>query len=154
MRLFAVVVTVLGGWLVLCTPGAPASSGLASPQTIVTAAQVNGTWRRKDGSTLKVLALGKQRLRVAFEGIYAYRGPDGLPTANTGDCDSIAFIEGDTATFNPMGEDEPECLITMRFTGGRLLVAQEGICGFGRGVTAEGVYRRVSTARPKFDHVP
>ncbi len=154
MRLFAFVMTVVGGWLMLCTPGAPAGSGLASPQTIVTAAQVNGTWRRKDGSTLKVLALGKQRLRVAFEGIYAYPGPDGLPTANTGTCDSIAFIEGDMATFNPMGEDEPECLITMRFTGGRLLVAQEGICGFGSGVTSEGVYRRVSTARPKFDHVP
>lgn len=158
MRCFAVVMTVVcAGWM--SPAGLPpaaggAVAGLAAPQTIVTAAQVNGTWRRKDGSTLKVLALGKQRLRVAFDGVYAYLGPDGTPTANVGSGDGIAFIEGDTATFNPMGDADPECLITLRFTGGRLLVAQEGLCGFGRGVTAEGVYRRVNAAKPKFDPRP
>ena len=41
----------------------------ASGQGIVTAAQVNGTWRSKNGE-FKVWALGKQRLRVEFSGTY------------------------------------------------------------------------------------
>ncbi|MFQ3590276.1 MAG: hypothetical protein SNJ67_08245, partial [Chloracidobacterium sp.] len=127
MRSFAPLMAVLAGWLTLSTC-VLLPEVTANPQTIVTAAQVNGTWRRKDGSALKVLALGRQRLRVAFDGVYAYRLPDGTPTANIGTGDGIAFIEGDTATFNPMGDDDPECQITLRFTGGRLVVTQDGVC--------------------------
>ena len=66
------------------------------------------------------------------------------PTANMGEGSGIATIEGDTATFKPDGAED-ECKITMKFTGGRLVVTQEGICGFGHNVTADGTYRRVSS---------
>ena len=121
----------------------------AAPQKIVTAAQVNGTWRTKQGE-FKVWALGKQRLKVEFIGTYEYKS-NGELMANTGSGAGIAMIEGDTAVFKPDGLDaDDDCKITMKFTGGKLVVDQEGGCGFGQHVTAIGTYRKVSAARPKF----
>lgn len=113
----------------------------------VTAAQVNGTWRSKTG-TFKVWALGKQRLQVEFFGVYEYKSSVG-PMANTGEGSGIAFIEGDTATFKPEGSDE-DCKITMKFREGKLIVEQEGGCGFGLNVTANGTYKKVSSGKPRF----
>jgi hypothetical protein len=62
---------------------------------------------------------------------------------NTGVGEGIVFIEGDTAIFKPNGA-EAECQITMKFTGGKLFVSQEGVCGFGLNVTAAGTYRKVN----------
>lgn len=119
----------------------------ASAQSIVTAAQVNGTWSTKSGD-FKVWALGKQRLQVEFSGAYEYETSSG-PMANVGTGSGIAHIEGDTATFKPDGVEE-DCAIKMKFTRGKLIVTQEGICGFGVNVTAAGTYKRVSTRKPKF----
>jgi len=116
---------------------------------IVTAAQVNGTWQSRTG-TFKILALGKQRLKVEFSGAYFYRLQDGSEMANMGEGSGIAIIEGNEATFKP-GEAEEECQITMKFISGRLQVRQEGICGFGHNVTAAGTYRKISSRRPKFE---
>ena len=118
-----------------------------SGQKIVTAAQVNGTWRYK-ANQFKVWALGQQKLKVEFLGTYEYKTPAGW-MANTGSGSGIAVIEGDTALFRPEDADE-ECKITMRFTGGKLVVEQEGGCGFGHNVIASGVYRKVSSRKPKF----
>jgi hypothetical protein len=38
----------------------------------------------------------------------------------------------------------------MKFTGGKLIVKQEGGCGFGHNVMADGAYRKVSSRKPKF----
>ena len=46
---------------------------------------------------------------------------------------------------------EDECRITLKFTGGKLVVTQTGICGFGHNVTAEGTYKKVSAKKPKFE---
>src|SRR6266850_1216875 len=100
----------------------------AASQTIVTAAQVNGTWQTKWGE-FKVWALGRQRLQIEFSGTYEYDTPSG-PMANVGTGSGIAHIEGDTATFKPDGVDD-DCAITMKFTHGKLIVTQEGGCGFG-----------------------
>jgi hypothetical protein len=113
----------------------------------VTAAQVNGTWRSKTG-TFKVWALGKQRLQVEFFGVYEYKTSAG-PMANTGEGSGTAFIEGDTATFRPEGSDE-DCKIIMKFREGKLIVDQEGGCGFGLNVTANGTYKKVSSGKPRF----
>jgi hypothetical protein len=94
----------------------------------VTAAQVNGTWKTKS-SEFKIWALGQQRLQIEFSGVYEYKTPQG-PTANEGEGSGIATIEGDTAIFKPEGAEE-ECRITLKFTGGKLVVTQTGICGFG-----------------------
>jgi hypothetical protein len=67
----------------------------------VTAAQVNGTWTYRL-NTLKVWALGNNKLQVAFDGTYEYKSAQG-PTANTGQGSGIATIEGDTAILRPEG---------------------------------------------------
>jgi hypothetical protein len=113
----------------------------------VTAAQVNGTWKTKGGE-FRIFALGKRRLRVKFSGVYEYKTPQG-PMANEGEGSGIATIEGDTAIFKPEGAEE-ECQITLKFTGGKLVVTQTGICGFGHNVSAEGTYKRISSKKPKF----
>ncbi len=112
----------------------------AGSEKSVTAAQVNGTWKTKYGE-FKIWALGRQRLQVEFSG---------GPTANTGEGSGIATIEGDTAIFKPEGAEE-ECRITLKFTGGKLVVMQTGICGFGNNVTAAGTYKKVSGKKPKFE---
>lgn len=120
----------------------------AAAQTIVTAAQVNGTWDTRHG-TFKVWALGNQKLKVEFDGTYEYQSPSG-PTAHTGAGSGTAFIEGDTATFRPDGAED-ECKITMKFTRGKMIVTQESTCGFGHNVTAAGTYRKTSSRKPKFE---
>jgi hypothetical protein len=114
----------------------------------VTAAQVNGTWKTKYGE-FKIWALGKQRLQIDFSGVYEYKTPQG-PTANEGVGSGIATIDGDTAIFKPNGAEE-ECQIILKFTHGKLVVTQTGICGFGHNVTAAGTYKRLSAKKPKFD---
>ena len=114
---------------------------------IVTAAQINGTWRYRHNE-FRIWALGHQKLKVEFSGVYEYRSPQG-PSANLGDGGGIAQIEGDTVTFKP-DASEDECSITMKYLGGKLHVSQVGICGFGHNVTADGDYRRVSRTKPKF----
>lgn len=114
---------------------------------IVTSAQVNGTWRSRNGE-FKIWALGNQKLKIEFSGVYKYNSPQG-PMANTGEGSGIAHIDGDTAVFKPE-VSEAECAITMKFSEGKLHVSQVGICGFGFNVTAEGEYRHVSRTKPKF----
>jgi|SRR5215213_3969486 len=136
-------------WVSLALP----QSNVSQQPKVVTAAQVNGTWeyrfRNSRSGTIKILALGKQRLKVEFIGLYTYPLPDGTNNVNTGEGQSIAIIEGTQATFKP-DEAEEECLITMRFTKGVLEVDQKGACRFGLNVTLAGTYRRVSSRRPKF----
>lgn len=118
-------------------------------EKIVTAAQVNGTWKYR-GNVFKIWSLGQQKLKVDFEGTYEYKLPSGM-MANTGSGSGIARIEGDTAIFRPSGlEQNEECKIEMRFTKGKLIVKQEGVCGFGHNVFADGTYRKVSRTKPKF----
>ena len=125
----------------------PASAAVAQ-RPIVTAAQVDGTWRSKHGE-FKIWALGKRRLRVEFSGTYEYGSPYG-PMANTGEGTGIAVIDGDTAAFKPDGADD-ECRIVLKFAEDSLIVDQDGICGFGHNVSATGTYRKVSGRKPKFD---
>lgn len=133
---------------ILCFSLTLQQSNVSPKPKIVTAAQVNGTWESKLGR-FKILALGKQRLKVEFSGYYPYRLADGTKMANTGEGDGIAIIEGEQATFKPEGAED-ECAIKMKFAGRKLLVEQQGVCGFGHNVTADGTYRRVSSRRPKF----
>lgn len=132
----------------LVAPGSYQAVGFQ--EKIVTAAQVNGTWKYR-GNIFNVWALGQQKLKVEFIGIYEYKTPSG-PMANDGSGTGIARIEGDTALFRPnhLTTDE-ECKITMRFTKGKLIVEQKGECGFGLNVNASGTYRRISKTKPKFE---
>ena len=117
-------------------------------QNDVTAADVNGTWR-SGKNEFKIWALGQQKLQIEFSGVWEHESAAG-PTANTGEGSGIAKIEGDTAIFKPEGVED-ECKITLKFTRGKLVVTQEGICGFGFNVTADGTYKKTSSHKPKFD---
>jgi hypothetical protein len=108
---------------------------------------INGTWRSKTG-TLKVWALDRQKLQIEFLGVYEYETAAGL-MANTGEGSGVAFLEGDTITFNP-DESDSNCKLTMKIGEKNLTVQQEGRCGFGNNVTATGTYGKISSKNPKF----
>ena len=132
---------------ILCC-GAVLVASRASGETVVTAAQVNGTWKTKGGE-FKIWALSQKMLQVEFSGTYEYKSPEG-PNVNTGEGRGVASIEGDTAIFKPDAAED-ECRITMKFANGKLVVTQTGTCGFGNNVTAEGTYKKISSRKPKFE---
>jgi len=125
------------------------AAAIADGQSDVTAKQVNGTWNYRQNE-FKIWALGEQKLQVEFSVVYEYKTGNGEPTANTGEGSGIAKIEGNTANFKPDGAED-ECKIILKFTNGKLVVTQDGICGFGFNVSAAGTYKKVSSRKPKFD---
>ncbi len=125
---------------------------IAQTRKSVSGAEVTGTFRDVSGSELSISALGKGKLRVSFSGVYTYKMANGEPMANVGEARGEAEIAGDTATFKP--EETEKCTITLKFLmRGRLKVMQKGTdaeCGFGHNVSADGDYKKVSNAKPKF----
>jgi len=119
-----------------------------SAQSEVTAGQVDGTSKYRQNE-FKIWALGQQKLQIEFSGVWEHKTAYG-PTANTGQGSGLAKIEGDTAIFKPEGAED-ECKITLKFANEKLVVTQTGICGFGFNVTAAGIYKKVSSKKPKFD---
>jgi hypothetical protein len=132
--------------LMLALPALEQSRMNLAAQTIVTAAQVNGTWKTR-WNTFKIWALGDQKLRIEFFGTYPWANGEGV---NTGEGSGIATIEGNVASFRPEDADE-DCMITLTFTKGKLVVEQQGFCGFGHNVMADGTYKKKSGRKPKFD---
>ncbi len=125
----------------------------------VPAAEVNGTFRmnftgKYKGSfdEVKILALGGGRLRVAMDLVYPYTVKGDL-LANIGELDGHAVIKGDVAIYASPGTGK--CTITIKFVRpGTIKVSQEGSdadCGFGHNVMSDGIYRKVSGAKPKFE---
>jgi hypothetical protein len=135
----------------------------ASAQTArksVSGAEVTGTFSRSftgkfKGSTsqIKILALGKGKLKIFFDLLYPFIDGSGEMSANMGQVTGEAAIAGDTAIYST--EEYGECKITIKFVRpGTIKVTQEGGssgCGFGHNVTAEGTYKKTSSARPKFE---
>jgi hypothetical protein len=117
----------------------------------VGAAEATGTFRSKEGSEFKILALGKNKLKVQFSGIYEYKYK-GEPIANIGEASGTAVIQGDTAVFKPEGTEG--CTITIKFLPNQTIkVLQSGsdaACGFGHNVYADDTYRKTSRRKPVF----
>ena len=128
----------------------------AQSRKAVSAAEVNGTFRSYFGgrfkgsyNEIKILALGKGKLKISFDLTYPHVNGNGDLDANVGSIDGEAEIEGDTAVF--ADNEYGECAITIKFVKpGAIKVSQEGDCGFGFNVMADGNYRKVSGAKPKF----
>ncbi len=124
----------------------------AQTRKSVSGTEVTGTFRDESGSEFRILALGKGKLRVAFSGIYMHMTASGEKMPNLGEASGEAIISGDTAIFRR--EDTKQCTITIKFlTRGRLKVTQKGTdveCGFGNNVSADGDYKKISSAKPKF----
>jgi hypothetical protein len=131
----------------------------AQNRKAVGAAEVSGTFRShfkgkfKDAyNEIKILALGKGKLRIAFELLYPHMIDDNEFTANTGSAEGIAKISGDTAVFTM--KEFGACRIIIKFVRpGEIKVTQsieEPNCGFGFNVRADGTYKKTSRAKPKF----
>ena len=133
--------------LTLCWPTASQWSQ-AQTTKVVTAAQANGVYRYYDNE-FRILALGHNKLKVQFDGIYHTVAK----SVNMGYAGGEATIEGNVATFVP--EDTQGCKITMTFLPGKLVVKQDGSdadCGFGHNVYSTGTYRKVRSGKPKFEN--
>jgi hypothetical protein len=118
----------------------------AQKSKVVTAAQANGVYRYYK-SEFRILALGHNKLKVQFDGMYMTRA--GYP--NMGYAMGEATIDGNVATFVP--SDTQGCKITLAFLPGKIVVQQDGddaACGFGHNVMATGTYRKIRSGRPKF----
>jgi hypothetical protein len=137
-----------------------ASDDAAAQRASVSGKEATGTYRMnfrgkfaRLSNDMKIQALGGGKLRVAFDLIYPYKLRNGETTVNMGGMDTEATIVGDTAVIEP--EEFGSCRITIKFVRpGTVRVTQEGSsadCGFGHNVTAEGTYRKVSSAKPKFE---
>lgn len=123
-----------------------------SNKSLVQAEALTGTYElvaenKQRKNILKVLALGGNKLKVKFEGLWEY-SYNGEPIANVGEVEGIAVLEGNTAILKP--EAAPSCKIVLKFTNDKLLVEQESECGFGQHVNASGQYLRRSKKPPTF----
>jgi hypothetical protein len=118
---------------------------------IVTAAQANGVYRYYDNE-IRILALGKNKLKVSFDGVYYTISK----SVNMGYASGEAKIEGNVAVLEL--PDFGPCKITIVFLPrSRLKVTQEGDspdCGFGHNVHANGTYRKIRGGKPKFEPPP
>ena len=122
----------------------------AQTNHVVTATQANGVYRHNDDE-FRILALGHNRLKVQYSGVYITAAGG----QNTGNALGEATINGDVATFIP--PDTQNCKITITFLPNKLHVTQadsDGDCGFGHNVSAEGAYRKVKSGRPRFLPLP
>jgi len=122
-------------------------------QKIVTAAQVNGTWRETSSNPkgittdFKIWAQGKGELAVEF-----FANNAAKKFSNS--AKDTAMIEGAKAMFKPVGNQMNEnnpCVMTLTFSAAKLIVEESGECGWGAGVSAAGTYKRISTKKPVFD---
>lgn len=124
----------------------------------VSAAEVNGTFRmnfkgkfKGNSNEIKILALGGGRLRFAMDLVYPYTLRNGELMVNMGGLDDEAAISGDTAVYE---SSDSKCKIMIKFVRpGTIKVTQDGSdadCGFGHNVTSDGIYRKVSSKKPKF----
>lgn len=135
-----------------------------SSRKAVSAEEVTGTFRMNfDGefkdsfNEILILALGDNKLKVAFNLIYPtrYGNKKDEVTANAGQMIVEAPIKGDTAVYS--STKDGKCEITIKFVkSGEIEVTQEqegAGCGFGFNVTAEGTYKKTGGAKPDFKSI-
>jgi hypothetical protein len=150
-RTFLLVLSVVTFVLSTAAQG-PTPTPPKPPQKhqVVTAAQANGVYRYNKNE-FRILALGHNKLKVQFDGIYMTLS--GSP--NMGSAAGEATIDGNIATFKP--PDTERCEITLVFLRNGLKVTQDGSdadCGFGHNVYATGTYRKIKSGKPKFESPP
>lgn len=150
------------GLALICLMLISVSASAQTSRKSVSAAEVNGTYRmnfrgkfRKFTNDIKLLALGKGKVRVAMDLLYPIALPGGKNTVNMGFLDGEASIQRDVATYH--SDEFGPCTIKIKFVRpGTIKVTQDGSdadCGFGHNVFADGTYRKVSSRKPTFEHI-
>ncbi len=142
-------------FLWIFTANASAQKARAS----VSAAEATGTFRMEftgrfkgTANEIKILPLGKGKLKISFDLVYPYLIGNGEMSANLGQAQGIAVIAGDEAVY--ANDEYGECRITIKFVKpGTIKVTDENgtACGFGHNVSAAGTYKRINKANPKFE---
>jgi hypothetical protein len=150
---------ILFAMLVLsCLTAFSAAAAAQGSRASVSAGEVNWTFRsyykgkfKGSYNEIKILALGKGKLRIAMDLTYPYVDRTGDLSANMGELDGTAKISGDTAVYS--SDEFGPCRITIKFVKpGTISVSQKGDgCGFGHNVTAAGVYNKSSKIKPTFE---
>ena len=126
----------------------------------VSSAEVTGTYRmnftgkfRGSYDEIQIASSGRGKLRVALDLLYPYKMQNGDDMANIGQLDETFTIDGDTATYT--STQLGQCTIKIKFVRpGSIKVTQDGNdsdCGFGHNVRSDGMYRKFSSRKPKFD---
>lgn len=152
---------VFVAFAVMCMMLLSAAVRAQASRASVSAAEVNGTFSmpftgkfKGSSNEIKILALGGGKLHIAMELLYPYIVRGEL-SANMGELDGTASIEGDTAVYE--SKEFGPCKITIKFVKlGTIKVDQEGTdadCGFGHNVMATGTYKKISSSKPKFDQI-
>jgi hypothetical protein len=148
--LLILLVAICGLSTVAQDPQPPTPPKPPPKHQVVTAAQANGVYSYYQ-SEFRILALGHNKLKVQFDGIYMTV----MKSPNMGYAAGEAIIDGNIATFKP--PDTERCEITLVFLPGKLKVTQDGSdadCGFGHNVYATGTYRKIRSGKPKFESPP
>ena len=144
--------------ILLLVSFAVASVTFAQKRKSVSGAEVTGTFRsyykgkfKGNFNEIKILALGKGKLKVSFGLTYPFIDGTGGLDANVGEAVGTAEIAGDTALFSSE-EDGGLCKIEIEFVKpGQIKVTQDGSCGFGLNVSADGTYQKVRRTKPRFE---
>ncbi|MGH9903558.1 MAG: hypothetical protein ACRD68_17265 [Pyrinomonadaceae bacterium] len=129
--------------LTVTVEGNPAAANRTPPGPQSGAGSVTGTYSIKDQAELDAQVLPDGRLKFFLFASWNSGRPGDV---NVGEASGVVPLEGDTAVYT-----DENCRITMRFAGRRAHISQEGNCGFGLNVTADGVYVKTSGRAPKFD---
>jgi hypothetical protein len=117
-------------------------------------AAVTGTyeWHRGTGAGCMLAVARQGRDSIAFQ-LECNRG---APSYNSGFVDGVIPLRDGVAIFRT-SEYRNLCELRIRFRGRMATVTQTGEdvdCGFGAWVSADGTYRRISRARPRWDLAP
>ncbi len=144
------------GMLIVAGVGGVAVAQEASPPrpTPVMGTYATGTTHLpssgRDGCWLEAAPITKDSVRVQVLCRYP------APGHHLGVLDARLPLLGDSLVYEQR-EAKTHCRIRMRFTPGRVLVAQEGsdlACGFGANVDLSGTYRLLNGKHPPFDLGP
>lgn len=134
----------------------------AQDRKSVSAGEVNGTFqfsfkgKYKDfKNEIKILALGKGKIKISFDLVYPFLTENGEMMVNFGNATGIAEIKADQAVYTSENEySDGQCKITIKFVKpGEIKVEQtpsDATCGFGHRVTADGTYKKISAKKPVF----
>lgn len=110
----------------------PATPGAANPaDTSSSPRGITGTYAEADGNTLQIQEKANGMLGFSLFAI--------SPTGNTGEAEGLLTLAGGLYSYSNVDLD---CFLTFQPTGNTIVVAQEGMCGFGMNVIAEGIYRK------------
>ena len=124
------------------------STAQSRPRSITGTYSVS--WKYEAGCSLEVEQLADST-RIHF----AVDCNRGAPSYNMGSAEDTAVVARNVAVWQTTEFSGEMCELRMKFTDRLVTVKQSGSdadCGFGFHVYASGTYKRVSRAKPRFDH--